>query len=107
MNVPLVIRTYLSKAYSIFFYVVKRLFIVFEFFLFLRLILKFLNANPQALVVDFIYKYSDIVISPFQAIFPNIYWRNFFIDTVTISAMLGYLIAVLVILLILKAFSQE
>jgi len=107
MNIPLVIRAYLSKTYSIFLYIVKRLFIIFEFFLFLRLLLKFLGANPQTLVVNFIYKYSDIIISPFQSIFPDIYWRSYFIDTVTISAMIGYVIAVFAILQILRVFSRD
>jgi len=107
MNIPLLIKLYLSKTYSIFLYLVKRLFLLFEFFLFLRLILKFFNANPQALVVNFIYKYSDIIIYPFQSIFPNVYWKNYFIDTVTISAMIGYVIAVFVILQILRVFSRD
>jgi len=106
MNIPLLLRTYLSKAYSIFLYIVRRLFFLFELFLFLRLILKFLAANSQTLVVNFIYEYSDIVIFPFQSIFPNIYWRGYFIDTVTVSAMIGYAIAVFVILQILRIFSR-
>jgi len=107
MNIPLLFKDYLSKIYSAFLYIVKRVFILFECFLFLRLILKFFDANPQALVVNFIYKYSDIFISPFQYIFPDIYWRSYFIDVVTISAMIGYAILIFVILQILRIFSRD
>lgn len=107
MNISLLLRSYLSRAYSVLLYIVKRIFLLFEFFLFLRLLLKFFNANPQALVVNFIYKYSDIIIYPFQFIFPNIHWKNYFIDTVTISAMIGYVIAVFAVLQLLRVFSRD
>lgn len=86
---------------------IKKLFYLLEFFLFLRLILKFIGASPKALVVELIYKWSDFFISPFKFIFKNTYWpQDYFIETATISAMIGYAILVLVIFKILKPFSE-
>jgi len=88
------------------FYIIKRLLSLLEIFLFLRLILKFLAANPQALVVNLIYQYSDIIVSPFKFIFPNFYWRGYFIETTTISAMIGYGLVVFIIFRLLRLFSR-
>ncbi len=88
-------------------YLVKRLFYLTEIFLFLRLILKFLGANPQTLVVDLIYKGSDVLVSPFNFIFPNINWpEGYLIETATISAMIGYALAFFVLLRLLQFFSE-
>ena len=96
----------LSKTYLMTFYIVKRLLSLLEIFLFLRLLLKFLAANPQALVVNLIYKGSDILVSPFNFIFPNIYWpAGYLIETATISAMIGYALAVFIIFRLLRLFS--
>jgi len=89
------------------FYIVKRLLFLLEIFLFLRLLLKFLAASPQALIVNLIYKYSDILVSPFQFIFPNIYWHGHLIETVTLSAMIGYALAVFIIFRLLRLFSSR
>jgi len=85
--------------------IISKLFWLFELFLFLRLLLKFLGANPKTLVVNLIYKYSDIVISPFSFIFRNIYWGGHLIETSVISAVIGYAIAMFVIFQIIEAFS--
>jgi hypothetical protein len=97
----------LFRTYETFEKVVKRLLGLLEFFLFLRFLLKFLNASPRAIVVNFIFKYSDIIISPFNFIFPNILWRNYLIEFTTIAAMIGYFILVFFIFRILRLFSQE
>ena len=89
------------------FYIFKRLLSLLEIFLFLKLLLKFLDANPQALVVNLIYQYSDILVSPFNFIFPNFYWRGYFIETATISAMIGYALAVFIIFRLLRLFSSR
>ena len=89
------------------FYIIKRLFSLLEIFLFLRLALKFLAANPQALVVNLIYQYSDIIVSPFKFIFQNFYWRGYLIETATISAMIGYALAVFIIFRLLRLFSNR
>jgi len=97
----------LTEIWLVFFDAVKRtiqkLFGLVELFLFLRLLLKFLNASSRALVVNFIYSYSEILVSPFSFIFPNIYWpKGHFIETATISAMIGYALIVFVIFQLLK-----
>ena len=98
----------LTKIYSLIFYITKRLLYLVEIFLFLRLLLKFLSANPQTLVVNLVYEYSDILVSPFNFIFPNIYWpAGYLIETATISAMIGYALAVFVIFRLLRLFSED
>jgi len=96
-----------SKIYLLIESIAKKLLGLLELFLFLRLILKFLGASSKALVVNLIYKYSDILVSPFNFIFPNIRWRDYLIDTATISAMIGYAILIYIIFQILKLFSKD
>ncbi|MBZ9572479.1 hypothetical protein KJA15_04055 [Patescibacteria group bacterium] len=99
---------FLKKTYSTIVYIISRLLILVEFFLFLRLVLKFLNANPKALVVGLIYRWSDILVSPFNFIFPDVYWpRGRLIDTATLSAMIGYAILVFIIFQILQLIFKE
>jgi len=97
----------MTKIYSLIERVIKRLLYLLELFLFLRLILKFFNASPKALVVNLIYTYSDILVSPFKFIFPNLYWRNYLIETATISATVGYIIAVYVLFQLLRLFAKD
>jgi len=87
--------------------VVSKLLSLLEFFLFLRLLLKFLGANPLAIVVGFIYKYSDTFIAPFKFIFQNIYWNGHIIEISTIMAMIGYAIAVSILFQLLHLFSRD
>ncbi len=112
MNLGILIKFYLSKTYSMFFNffadIIKKLLLLTEFFLFLRLILKFLDANPKTFVVSLIYQYSDIFLSPFQSIFPDIYWpRGYSIEVTTIAAMIGYALVVFVIVQILRFFYRD
>lgn len=108
MNLAILTKMYLSKIYLTIFYIIKRLLVLVETFLFLRLLLKFFAANPQALIVELIYRYSDFLVSPFNFIFPNIYWRGvYFIETATISAMVGYIIVVFAIFYLLRLFSRD
>jgi hypothetical protein len=87
---------------------VKRLLILLEFFLLLRLILKFLGANPQAVIVDLFYGASDFFVSPFQSIFQDIYWpTGYLIETATVSAMIGYALALFIVFRILRLFSRD
>ena len=83
----------------------KKLFYLLEFFLFLRLALKFIQANPQSLVVNWIYKWSDFFVSPFNFIFKDIIFPNgFLLEAATLSAMIGYAILVWIILKLFRAF---
>ncbi|MFQ5721639.1 MAG: hypothetical protein ACE5GI_04035 [Candidatus Aminicenantales bacterium] len=94
--------------YSIISEVVSRLLGLVELLLFLRLTLKFFNASPRAFIVNLIYKYTGILVSPFEFIFPDIYWpKGYLIETATISAMLGYWILVLIFFQLLRLFSRD
>jgi len=97
----------LSSIYSLILSIISKLFWLLQLFLFLRLLLKFLGANPQALVASLIYKYSDILISPFSFIFRDIYWKGHLIEISVISAMIGYAITMFLIFRILRLFSRD
>ena len=96
-----------SFIYSLILSIISKLFWLLELFLLLRLLLKFLGANPQTLIVSLIYKYSDILISPFSFIFRNIYWGGHLIETSVISAVIGYAIAAFIVFQIIKVFSRD
>lgn len=97
---------FFSKIYSIISSLIAKLFGLLELFLFLRLLLKFLNANPKTFIVDLIYSSSDFLVSPFYLIFKNIYWKGFTLDTATVSAMVGYAILALVVFKILRLLEK-
>lgn len=113
MNISLVSIKYavmriFSTIHSMIFYAIKRVFFLLEIFLFIRLLLKFLGANSKALTVEFIYQYTDILVSPFNFIFPNIYLpKGYLIETATISAMIGYAILLFIIFQVLRLFSID
>ena len=94
--------------YSLITSLINKIFKLLELFLFLRLLLKFLNANPKTLVVKLIYKWSDVLVSPFKSIFPNIYWpEGKMIETTTVAAIIGYAIAVFVLFQLLRLLARE
>ena len=98
----------LTKIQSIIFSFIQRALFLFEFFLFLRLLLKFFGANPETPVVALIYQYSGPFISPFNFIFPDIYLsKGYLIEIATVSAMIGYAILVFLIVQLLKVFSKD
>jgi hypothetical protein len=97
----------IKRTYLIIKRIIKRILALAELFLFLRLLLKFLNANPVAPVVNFFYKYSEILIRPFKYIFTDAYWNGKLVETATLSAMIGYIILVFVLLRILNLFSSD
>ena len=68
-----------------------------EFFLFLRLLLKFAEADSRAPVVDLIYKYTDILVFPFVPIFSDIRLLDRMIETSAISAIIGYGILIFIV----------
>lgn len=97
----------LSKIYSVFLSLLSKFFLFLQFFLFLRLLLKFLAANSETLIVSIIYKYSDILISPFNLIFNDIYLWDLLIEISTVSAMIGYAIAMFIVLKALRLCQKE
>jgi hypothetical protein len=102
-----IIMKIFSVFYSTIIFIIKRLFILTELFMLLRLALKFLGANPETLIVGMIYKYSSILVSPFLFIFPNFYWKGYMIEIATVSAMVGYGIVFFAIIQLLKIFSKN
>lgn len=97
----------LSSVFSSILSIALKLFWLFELFLFLRLSLKFLGANPQTPAVNLVYEHSDVVVSPFVFIFRDIYWRGHLVEMSVISAMVGYAIAAFVVFKILRLFFKN
>jgi hypothetical protein len=99
--------TILFKVYSVFLSLLSKFFIFLQFFLFLRLLLKFLGANPETLVVNILYKYSDVLISPFNFIFDDVYVWDLSVEMSTLSAIAGYAIVMLIIIKTLHLVRKE
>ena len=68
----------------------KRIFGFLEFFLFLRIVLEFLGANPAAAAVKYFYDGTGFFTAPFNTIFPAIQWLGRTVDLVTFSAIIAY-----------------
>lgn len=81
---------------------IKYFTILLELLLGIRVVFKFLGANAKAEIVQLIYGISDFFTMPFKFIFPNISINGGIIDFVAISAIIGYLILVLIILKLFK-----
>ena len=97
----------LDTAYAVFALVMKRGLIMLETVLGIRLLLKGLQANVQTVAVAYMYRITDILIWPFKNIFPSMRWPEgwiFEIDTVV--AMVGYAIAVMLVLWFVRAFRR-
>ncbi len=77
-----------------------------EILLFIRLFLKFADANPDAPVVGLLYQLSDSLVSPFSPIFSNIHILNRLIEIPAIFAMAGYAILMLIISQLWKLFRR-
>jgi len=83
---------------------IKKIVFIIEILLFLRLLTKFSNANPETPIVSLIYKCTNIIVWPFRLIFPDIYWQNHLVEITTIIAMIGYAIAVFIIFQVIQLF---
>ncbi len=88
----------LAKIYNGWKRFLELLLILAEFLLALRFAMKFLSANVSSFVIDYLYRLTDILIWPFNFIFPNLAWQNHLVDMIAVSAMSGYLIAFFVLL---------
>jgi hypothetical protein len=97
----------ITKTYFLIKGVIKKILSLVELLLFLRLILKFLNANPISPVVEAIYRLSSIFVSPFDFIFADVFWKGRIIETSTLSAMIGYVILIYAFFRILRLFSRD
>ena len=97
----------MNKITSFISRVINRLFVLLELSLIIRLVLKFLGASKSALVVNFIYKYTDFLIKPFEGIFSNFYFQGKPVEASTLSAIVGYLIILFVISRIINLFGRK
>lgn len=97
------IRTRINFLFD---YSIRRVLALGEAFLFLRILLKFLAANPQAIIVSLLYQLTDWMVWPFQSIFPNQTVAGYFIDVVTFSAMVGYALGVFLLVEIVRALTH-
>ena len=83
----------------------KKLFSLLELFLFIRLTLKLVSANPQSPVVVWIYEWSDKLVSPFDSIFADILLPSgYFLEMATIAAIVGYAILFFIIMKLFRLF---
>lgn len=81
----------IAKPYSI--HYMKRLLMLIEFLLFMRFALKWLDANSETFIIRILYGVTEVMIWPFNAIFPDIRLiSGSVIDVVALSAMIGYFI---------------
>ena len=97
----------MEKTTSFISSLILKLFGLLELFLFLRLLLKFLNANPGTLVVNLVYRHSDLFVDPFRYIFHNFYFQGRLIETAALAAMIGYVLALFVVFQLLRLFSRN
>jgi len=89
-------------------YFLNKILLLTEFFLLIRFILKWLNASAQAFIVNIFYIFTDVLVWPFDFIFPNVNLDGGgIIDIISISSMVGYAVLVLIILGVLKLFYKE
>ncbi len=81
---------------------------LFEVLLAIRLVLRFLDANPAAGIVDLVYKLTEVIILPFKGIFANIYLSGGgVLDTVTLSAMIGYPVIAYILVELLQLAARD
>ncbi len=73
----------------------------------LRVVFKALGANPLAMIVSFVYSFTNILIQPVDYIFPNFNISGVEVDIIAITAMVFYGALYLLIIKIFKALSGE
>lgn len=79
-----------------------------EILLGIRVALRFLLANPYAIIVELLYRLTDIVMTPFRNIFSDLVLSNgSVVDLAALSAMVGYPIAVYLFIVFLELIVRE
>lgn len=74
----------------------------------IRVVLKFLEASPQAIIVELLYRVTDAVATPFRGIFRDFVLSNgSVIDLTALSAMVGYPIIVYLVIELLELVTKE
>lgn len=95
-----------EKVYDRIFFVLKRILALGEFFLLLRLILKFSFANPASFVVWHLYTATEYLVWPFQGIFPDYILLDRIVEIGTVAAIIGYAIAFFILAKLLRLFAR-
>lgn len=88
-------------------WIARSIFFLVEFLLLLRLALFYLTANPDTLVVHWLYRLVDLINYPFRGIFADYMWYGRSIDSTTIASMAGYALAGAVFFAILETFEPK
>jgi len=96
-----------SKIYTFLEYVLKRAMALVGMLVFIRIVLKFFDANPASYVVEKLYANTDLLLWPFQGIFNNMEWEGHMIDIVGACAIAGYVILVFLVLQLLKILTRQ
>ncbi|MFH1161659.1 MAG: YggT family protein [Candidatus Jorgensenbacteria bacterium] len=79
-----------------------------ELLLGLHVLLRFLGANPETPVVDFLYRMTRVVLSPFRGMFSDVVpWDGAVVDLTALSAMVGYAIAGFLIAAFVEFVARE
>ena len=77
----------------------------------LRIIASFLKANPETPAIRYLYKITNVLVFPFQDIFPNINLKkigvNAPLDTVALASLIGYLIIFFIIIGALRILTKD
>src|SRR5262245_42080228 len=88
-------------------WVLQTAFSLVEFLLLLRLILFYLGANPEALIVRWIYKIVWVINFPYHNIFGVYSWNDRLIDLTTVASIIGYALSVAIIFSILDYMAPQ
>lgn len=73
----------------------------------IRFILKLINATSETSFADFIYRLTDVLISPFKGIAPDsILFQGLTVDTLALVGLLVYMILAFIAVELIKTFSS-
>lgn len=103
----------IARFYNWFYSIFLKLLILIESIIGVRIIVKFLKANPETPAVKYLYKITDKILFPFKDIFPNLDLKKLGVgisapvDIVAITSGVGYLLLFLLIIGIFKLIVRE
>lgn len=79
-----------------------------EILLAVRMLLRFLIANPQTIIVELLYRLTDIIATPFQGIFRDLVLSNgSVVDLSALSAMIGYPVIIYLFIALCELIMKE
>ncbi len=83
------------------------IFSIIEFFLVFRILFLLFGANANNPIAKFIYGTSYPLVAPFSGLFPNIQFGRFVLASNSVTALIFYTIAGIVLVEILTSFVQR